>query len=79
MPFSSLLDPVALARAHTAYEAALLELSASGRLRAQEERESERLKYIVTSLASVAIDEDDLVVAAVTRFISEASATSGAG
>lgn len=70
MPFSSLTDPVQLARAHAALEAAWAEIKAShlDALGAEAE-DRERLKYIVANLAPVALDEVDLVQRAVARFV----------
>lgn len=67
MPFSSLTDPVELARASAALDAAWNEvrLSLSD---PYDERERTRLAYIVASLVAVAEDEDDLTQCAIERF-----------
>ncbi|MBR3194154.1 hypothetical protein [Bosea sp. (in: a-proteobacteria)] len=67
MPFSSLTDPVELARASAALDAAWNEvrLSLSD---PYDERERTRLAYIVASLVAVAEDEDDLTQRAIERF-----------
>lgn len=67
MPFSSLTDPVELARADAAIEAAWAELRASIP-HGLEERERTRLAYIIAALIAVAEDEDDLIRRAVNRF-----------
>ncbi len=67
MPFSSLTDPVELARASAALDAAWNEvrLSLSD---PYDERERTRLAYIVASLVAIAEDEDDLTQRAIERF-----------
>lgn len=67
MPFSSLTDPVELARADAALEAAWAELRASIP-HGLEERERTRLAYIIAALIAVAEDEDDLIRRAINRF-----------
>lgn len=67
MPFSSLKDPVDLARARGALEAAWNEVR-STIPDGYEERERIRLAYIVASLFHVAEDEDDLTWRAKERF-----------
>lgn len=67
MPFSSLSDPVDLARAQAALEAAWDEV----RLTipdAFDERERTKLAYIVAALVTVAEDEDDLTRRAIERY-----------
>lgn len=67
MPFSSLTDPIDLARAGAALDAAWNEI----RLTLPDpydERELTRLAYIVASLVPVVEDEDDLTLRAVERF-----------
>lgn len=67
MPFSSLRDPVDLARAQAALDAAWSEI----RLTipdAFDERERTRLAYIVAALVAVAEDEDDLARRAIERY-----------
>lgn len=67
MPFSSLTDPVELARASAALDAAWNEvrLSLSD---PYDERERVRLAFIVASLAVIAEDEDDLTQRSIERF-----------
>lgn len=67
MPFSSLNDPVDLARAQAALEAAWNEVRATIP-HAVEERERTRLAYIVAALFNVAKDEDDLMRRAIERY-----------
>lgn len=67
MPFSSLSDPVDLARAQAALETAWQRLE-GGIGREEHERERTRLAYIVASFALVANDEDDLVERALRRY-----------
>lgn len=67
MPFSSLTDPVELARAHAALETAWDHLRTSLPHR-MEERERTRLSYIIAALIAVAEDEDDLVRRAISRY-----------
>lgn len=67
MPFSSLSDPVDLARAHAAFEAAWNEIRWSAAPWV-EERERTPLAYIVAALVAVAADEDDLAKRAVERY-----------
>jgi hypothetical protein len=67
MPFSSLQDPVELARARAALDAAWDEI----RLNLSDpydERERVRLAYIVAHLVVIAEDEDDLTRRAIERF-----------
>ncbi|MGF7055255.1 hypothetical protein GGC47_004466 [Bosea sp. OAE752] len=67
MPFSSLKDPVDLARAHGALEAAWLELK---REIPPEDHEPERVRlaYIVAAFALAAQSEKELVRRSVERF-----------
>jgi len=67
MPFSSLSDPVDLARAQAALGAAWEEVR-STIPDAHEERERVRLAYIVAALVPLAEDEDDLTRRAVQRY-----------
>jgi len=67
MPFSSLNDPVDLARAQAALDIAWQILRA-GIDEEGRERERTRLAYIVASFALVANDEDDLVERALRRY-----------
>lgn len=67
MPFSSLTDPVELARAAAALEAAWNDLR-STLPEPIDERERTRLAYIVSSLVAIAEDEDDLARRAVQRY-----------
>lgn len=67
MPFSSLNDPVDIARAQAALDAAWNEIKAEVPAENQE-RERMRLAYIIASFAVVALDEADLAKRAVQRF-----------
>ncbi|QEL22034.1 hypothetical protein FQV39_05210 [Bosea sp. F3-2] len=67
MPFSSLSDPVDLARAQAALEAAWNEVR-STIPDAFDERERTNLAYIVAALVHVAEDEDDLTRRAIERY-----------
>ncbi len=60
MPFSSLRDPLDLARAYAVMDAAWTELKDAIPV-AQRESERTRLAYMVASLAPLALDEDDLL------------------
>jgi hypothetical protein len=67
MPFSSLTDPVDLARAQAALEKAWADLKpmlAAG----SEEQGRNDLAYIVASLVPLALDEDDLAQRAIDKF-----------
>jgi hypothetical protein len=67
MPFSSLTDPIDLARAEAALEKAWAELKpalSSG----SDALERNNLAYIVASLVPLALDEDDLAQRAIDRF-----------
>lgn len=68
MPFSSLKDPVDLARAAAAFEAAWREIKSN--VPDIGEGERARLAAIVVELVPTAIDEDDLARRAVQRFCS---------
>jgi len=67
MPFSSLSDPVELARAQAALDAAWDEVR-STLPDASDGRERTRLAYIIASLVHVALDEDDLTRRALERY-----------
>lgn len=67
MPFSSLSDPVDLARAQAALEAAWNDVR-STIPDAFDERERTRLAYIVAALVAIADDEDDLARRAIERY-----------
>lgn len=67
MPFSSLTDPIDLARAEAALEKAWAELKPS-LLAGSVEQERNNLAYIVASLVRLALDEDDLARRAIDRF-----------
>ncbi|WP_377847872.1 hypothetical protein [Bosea sp. UC22_33] len=67
MPFSSLRDPVDLARAQAALEAAWNEVRSTIPDTVYE-RERARLAYIVAALVAIAEDEDDLARRAVARY-----------
>lgn len=80
MPFSSLNDPVDIARSLAAWEAAW------GRIQSQqipmlgsEDAERVRLQYIVGALVPLALDEDELVERAIERFSVPAQGASDAG
>jgi hypothetical protein len=67
MPFSSLSDPVDLARAQAALEAAWNEVR-STIPDAFAERERTKLAYIVAALVAVAEDEADLTQRVIERY-----------
>lgn len=67
MPFSSLTDPVELARAAAALEAAWNDLR-STHTEPVDERERTRLAYIVSNLVRIAQDENDLARRAVALY-----------
>ncbi|GAU84705.1 hypothetical protein [Bosea sp. BIWAKO-01] len=67
MPFATLNDPVDLARARAALDAAWNEVRSTVPV-GYEEREHIRLAYIVAALVHVAEDEDDLAWRAKERF-----------
>jgi hypothetical protein len=67
MPFSTLKDPTDVARAHAALERAWAEIKRKPGL-VDPEGERERLAYIIASYVLVALDEDDLVERALTKF-----------
>ncbi len=67
MPFSSLTDPVDLARADGALQAAWAELQLMTP-KPLGERERTRLEYIIAALVGVAEDEDDLRRRAIDRY-----------
>ncbi len=67
MPFSSLTDPVDLARADGALQAAWAELQLMTP-KPLGERERTRLAYIIAALVGVAEDEDDLRRRAIDRY-----------
>lgn len=73
MPFSSLSDPVDLARAQGALDSAWDEVR-SIIPHACEEQERIRLAYIVAALVHVAEDEDDLTRRAIERYRQSAAA-----
>lgn len=68
MPFSSLTDPVELARAQAALDAACQELRSTSP-DVEIEKVRSRLAYIIAPLVAVADDEDDLTRRAVARFL----------
>lgn len=70
MPFSSLSDPVDLARAQAALETAWAQIKPA-LLHETHERERTRLAYLVAALASLAEDEEDLARRAVERYRSQ--------
>ena len=67
MPFSSLTDPVDLARAQAALDAACEELRSTSP-DVDIEKARSRLAYIIAPLVAVAEDEDDLTRRAVARY-----------
>lgn len=67
MPFSSLTDPIDLARAEAALEKAWAELKPS-LAGGSHEHDRNNLAYIVASLVPLALDEDDLAQRAIDRF-----------
>lgn len=74
MPFSSLRDPVDIARALAAWEAAWARVQNEQIVMlGSEEAERTRLKFIVASLAPLALDEQDLVERAIDHFRQKAS------
>lgn len=66
MLFSSLTDPVDLARAAAALDAAWNEIASQ--LDPSDERERSRLAYIVASLVSVTEDEEELTRRAIEKY-----------
>lgn len=68
MPFSSLRDPVDIARAQAALDAAWEKIRPSLDDRQDRERERQRLASIVTNLVMVAIDDEDLARRALEKF-----------
>ncbi|RYF29773.1 MAG: hypothetical protein EOO23_06680 [Comamonadaceae bacterium] len=72
MPFSSLKDPVDLARGAAALEAAWNEIR-STLPDPHDERERTRLACIVASLVAVAEDEDELTRRTVERYRRQAA------
>ena len=72
MPFSSLSDPVVIARAHGALDRAWAKIKTlDGHLLGSEASERLRLAVIISGYASTALDEGDLVDRAVERFMAE--------
>jgi len=67
MPFSSLTDPIDLARAEAALEKAWAELKPS-LPEGSDVQERSDLAYIVAALVPLALDEDDLARRAIDRF-----------
>ncbi|WP_156412075.1 hypothetical protein [Bosea sp. Root483D1] len=67
MPFSSLNDPVEVARARAALDSAWNEIRLS-LSDPSDERERVRLAYIVAHLVLIAEDDDDLTRRAIERF-----------
>lgn len=67
MPFSSLTDPIDLARAQAALEKAWVELRRSLPDETVEQGRN-NLAYIIASLVPLALDEDDLAQRAIDRF-----------
>lgn len=74
MPFRSFTDPIDLARANAADEAAwAIILANPHEFLGAAEMERERLKFIVASLLPMALDEADLVAQAVAQFTGKAA------
>jgi hypothetical protein len=71
MPFSSLTDPIELARAEAAPEKAWAELK-PWRPEGSGEQERNNFAYIVASLVPLAFDEEDLAQRAIDRFCENA-------
>jgi tryptophanase len=67
MPFSALTDPVELARAGAALDAAWNEIRLTVP-HSDHERERTHLAYIIASLVAVAEDEDDLTQRVIERY-----------
>lgn len=67
MPFSSLSDPVDLARAQAALDAAWSEIR-STIPDPFDEQERTKLAYIVASLVAIAEDEDELTLRAIEQY-----------
>jgi len=67
MPFSSLTDPIDLARAQAALEKAWVELRPS-LPDESDEQGRHNLAYIIASLVPLALDENDLAQRAIARF-----------
>lgn len=69
MPFSSLSDPVDVARSLAAWETAWRRIEHQQiSMLGSPEAERARLRYIIGSLAPLALDEEELVERAVQRF-----------
>ena len=70
MPFSSLSDPMEIARAHAALEQVWAEIERQGiGYHGSPDGERTRAAQIVVGLLSQAASEDDLVRLAVARFV----------
>lgn len=68
MPFSSLRDPVEIARAQAALDAAWEKIRPGLDEGQDLERERQRLAYIVANLVLIAIDDEDLTRRALEKF-----------
>jgi hypothetical protein len=68
MPFSSLADPVEVARAHAAFAAAWERLTEKELAVVANPGARDRLAYIVTHLVTICNDENEIVDRALTRF-----------
>lgn len=68
MPFSSLRDPVDLARAHGAFNLAWTEIVADGHASGSAHAERDRLAQIIVALVPICTDETELVERAIDRF-----------
>jgi hypothetical protein len=80
MPFSSLRDPVDIARAQGALDAAWDQIQRrSLPFLGSPEAERTRLAYIVAGLLHATASDSDLVEAAVSRFVSKHHSDHGTG
>ncbi|GAU85690.1 hypothetical protein [Bosea sp. BIWAKO-01] len=68
MPFSSLTDPVDIARAQAALDAAWDKIRPGLDTGQDLERERQRLAYIVANLVMIAIDDEDLMRRTLEKF-----------
>lgn len=74
MPFSTLVDPIEVARAHAALGRAWAEIQARPELLlGTEAAERLRLAIIIAGLVPLAIDEDDLVIRSLQHFSAQPS------
>lgn len=68
MPFSSLTDPAALARAQAALDAAWSKIQAADLALGSEEAERTRLAYVIVGLTRLGLPDAELVEEAVAQF-----------